>query len=261
VSVIELDPSGGETNRSSNESFQPRRFTTYERDAIMSDEAMHRRYNRWWSRFEQPDPYDGSYDLSNPQSFNRYAYVGNDPVNFVDPSGLDEEPPVLRPFDPNRPRDPNLEQPIRGGRFSPLIGNSVLGGDVLFDLVVSGEVHPSDGETGGAPGAQDPPSNPFDIRNLIRQAQQKKEARKRLQEEYEACVRTSPRLAEFNRELQKVPLDTPLPLIVTSGEGFLRKAVTGAKLGTKLNMVGLTLSVLWYGISLTLNTRQHTPAI
>ena len=28
---------------------------------------------------------------ANPQSFNRYAYVQNDPVNFVDPSGLDRE--------------------------------------------------------------------------------------------------------------------------------------------------------------------------
>ena len=82
VSTIELDPWGGETNRSSNEAFQPRKFTTYERDSIGSDEAMHRRYNRWWSRFEQPDPYDGSYDLANPQSFNRYSYVVNDPVNF-----------------------------------------------------------------------------------------------------------------------------------------------------------------------------------
>ena len=50
---------------------------------------MFRRYNRWWSRFAQPDPYDGSYDIGNPQSFNRYAYVQNDPVNFVDPQGLD----------------------------------------------------------------------------------------------------------------------------------------------------------------------------
>lgn len=92
VSTVELDPFGGNTNRNSNDAFQPHRFTTYERDLNASDEAMHRRYNRWWSRFDQPDPYDGSYDLIDPQSFNRYAYVQNDPVNFVDPSGLDDEP-------------------------------------------------------------------------------------------------------------------------------------------------------------------------
>jgi uncharacterized protein RhaS with RHS repeats len=52
---------------------------------------MFRRYNRSHSRFDQPDPYDGSYDLTNPQSFNRYAYVQNDPVNFIDPFGLDPD--------------------------------------------------------------------------------------------------------------------------------------------------------------------------
>jgi hypothetical protein len=52
---------------------------------------MFRRYNRWHSRFDQPDPYDGSYSLMDPQSFNRYAYTQNDPVNLVDPSGLDGE--------------------------------------------------------------------------------------------------------------------------------------------------------------------------
>jgi RHS repeat-associated protein len=88
VSTIELDPWGGETNRSSSEAFQPRKFTTYEQDSIGSHEAMNRRYNRWWARFEQPDPYGGSYDLGDPQSFNRYSYVQNDPVSFVDPSGL-----------------------------------------------------------------------------------------------------------------------------------------------------------------------------
>ncbi|HEY0763635.1 MAG TPA: S8 family serine peptidase [Pyrinomonadaceae bacterium] len=88
ISTVELDPWGGETDRSSNEAFQPRKFTSYFRDGIGSDDAMHRRYNRWWSRFEQPDPYDGSYNLSDPQSFNRYAYVQNDPVNLVDPTGL-----------------------------------------------------------------------------------------------------------------------------------------------------------------------------
>lgn len=88
VSTIELDPWGGNTNRNNNEAFQPQAFTTYTRDSIAADDAMFRRYNRWWSRFDQPDPYDGSYELSNPQSFNRYAYVNNDPVSFTDPTGL-----------------------------------------------------------------------------------------------------------------------------------------------------------------------------
>jgi hypothetical protein len=73
VSTIELDPWGGDTNRSSNQAFQPKKFTSYERDANGGDEAMHRRYDRRWGRFEQPDPYDGSYSLADPQSFNRYA--------------------------------------------------------------------------------------------------------------------------------------------------------------------------------------------
>lgn len=91
TSTIDLDPWGGETSRSSNQAFQPHRFTTYERDGNGSDEAMMRRYAGRWHRFVQPDPLDGSYDFTNPQSFNRYAYVQNDPVNFVDPLGLDPE--------------------------------------------------------------------------------------------------------------------------------------------------------------------------
>ena len=104
ISTIELDPWGGNTNRSSNDAFQPHKFTTYERDSNGSDDAMFRRYNRWWSRFDQPDPYDGSYDIANPQSFNRYSYVQNDPINSVDPTGLDpdgpEDPPTTRHIDP-----------------------------------------------------------------------------------------------------------------------------------------------------------------
>jgi RHS repeat-associated protein len=88
TSTIELDPFGGDTTRSSNQAFQPKRFTTYERETTNWDEAGARNYHAWWSRFAQPDPYDGSYNLTDPQSFNRYAYVQNDPVNFTDPTGL-----------------------------------------------------------------------------------------------------------------------------------------------------------------------------
>jgi RHS repeat-associated protein len=88
VSAVEMDPWGADTNRNSNAAFQPRRFTTYERDANGEDEAMHRKYNRAYARFDQPDPYDGSYNLRDPQSFNRYSYVQNDPVSYTDPSGL-----------------------------------------------------------------------------------------------------------------------------------------------------------------------------
>ena len=37
-----------------------------------------------------PDWYIGSYNQNNPQSFNRYGYVLNSPVNKVDPLGLDD---------------------------------------------------------------------------------------------------------------------------------------------------------------------------
>ena len=50
---------------------------------------MFRHYNYYWTSFHQPDPYDGSYNLTNPQSFNRSAYVQSDPMNFIDPFGLD----------------------------------------------------------------------------------------------------------------------------------------------------------------------------
>ena len=52
------------------------------------DEAWYRNYSTEQSRWLTPDPYNGSYDLMNPQSFNRYSYVENHPLTFTDPSGL-----------------------------------------------------------------------------------------------------------------------------------------------------------------------------
>ena len=63
------------------------RFTTYERDAESgTDYAMNRQYGYVSGRFNRPDPIAGN--GGNPQSWNRYTYSLNDPVNLVDPTGL-----------------------------------------------------------------------------------------------------------------------------------------------------------------------------
>jgi RHS repeat-associated protein len=47
-----------------------------------------RYYARSIGRFTTPDPYIASGGPADPQSWNRYSYVQNDPVNFSDPEGL-----------------------------------------------------------------------------------------------------------------------------------------------------------------------------
>jgi RHS repeat-associated protein len=65
------------------------RFTTYERDGTGLDYAVNRFYSSLQGRFAQVDPIGmASVSLGNPQSLNLYSYVGNDPINFTDPSGL-----------------------------------------------------------------------------------------------------------------------------------------------------------------------------
>jgi len=66
------------------------KFTGYFRDASTGlDYAQQRYHQPGVGRFMTPDPYWGSASLTNPGSWNRYAYVGGDPVNHKDPSGLD----------------------------------------------------------------------------------------------------------------------------------------------------------------------------
>ena len=69
VSGIETDPYGADTSRSFSQAFPPKEFTSYDRDANGSDEAMFRRYNRWHSRFDQPDPCYCLFAIIMPGSF------------------------------------------------------------------------------------------------------------------------------------------------------------------------------------------------
>jgi RHS repeat-associated protein len=64
-----------------------RRFAMLERDDVTGlDHTWFRKYEARAGRWTSPDLVGGS--LSDPQSFNRYAYVQNDPVNLLDLTGL-----------------------------------------------------------------------------------------------------------------------------------------------------------------------------
>jgi RHS repeat-associated protein len=65
------------------------RYAMTERDDSTGlDHTWWRKYENRSGRWTSPDPYGGSMSITNPQSFNRYSYVQNDPLNFVDPTGL-----------------------------------------------------------------------------------------------------------------------------------------------------------------------------
>jgi RHS repeat-associated protein len=71
-------------------------------DSPSGNHAQFRDYSNVTGRWLQPDPYDGSYDLSYPQTLNRYAYVGNNPLGYTDPTGL-----TTRCLHSNVPTDTN----------------------------------------------------------------------------------------------------------------------------------------------------------
>ncbi len=64
------------------------KFTGYQKDAETAlDFAEARMYNSAHGRFTAVDPLLASGKSDNPQTFNRYIYVGNNPVNITDPTG------------------------------------------------------------------------------------------------------------------------------------------------------------------------------
>ena len=66
-----------------------KKFTGYERDKDTGlDFAQARYYSPTLGRFTSVDPLMASGSTDNPQSFNRYTYVLNNPVNATDPTGL-----------------------------------------------------------------------------------------------------------------------------------------------------------------------------
>jgi RHS repeat-associated protein len=74
----------------------PYHFAMLDHDSESSTEhAQFRQYSPAQGRWMSPDPYDGSYHFGNPQSFNRYSYVKNNPLGRLDPLGLDSETGIV----------------------------------------------------------------------------------------------------------------------------------------------------------------------
>ncbi len=94
-------------------------FAGQEKDAESSSEhAQFRQYSSLQGRWMSPDPYDGSYRLGNPQSFNRYAYALNNPLSSADPLGLDGD------CEDDDGASPECAQALSGGG-----GDGLGGGD------------------------------------------------------------------------------------------------------------------------------------
>jgi RHS repeat-associated protein len=119
-------------------------FTSYERDKESgNDYAKARYYISRLARFSSPDPVPGN--PVNPQSWNRYSYVLNDPINLNDPEGeycqwddgTSDDPPESGgasmeecqgqggTWIPDAPEAPDLGNPDFGNNdLANLLGNS-----------------------------------------------------------------------------------------------------------------------------------------
>ena len=80
---------GGATGNGYNPPNIRQDYTGYQNDDESGLEfAQARYYNNQHGRFTSVDPLNESASTGDPQTFNRYSYVSNDPLNLVDPSGM-----------------------------------------------------------------------------------------------------------------------------------------------------------------------------
>jgi RHS repeat-associated protein len=104
------------------------KYALTERDeATGLDHTWFRKNESKAGRWTSPDPYNGSMSLGNPQSFNRYSYVENQPTNFVDPSGLLAEGEICQiNGQVDSKGDPVYQGTVRNGRCESHAGSPVV---------------------------------------------------------------------------------------------------------------------------------------
>jgi len=120
---------------------EPMRFTGHERDFNLSTLTENANYNDdmharqtipAWGRFLSVDPVvDAQRAVHNPQMWNRYAYVVNNPLRYNDPTGR-ELPAPLEMFKP-QPADSPTEK---------WVNRAAIGGSVVVAALAAPEVIP-----------------------------------------------------------------------------------------------------------------------
>jgi RHS repeat-associated protein len=78
----------GDGYQASGTDDDPYHFATLDQDNTGAEHAQAREDSNTAGRWMSPDPYVGSYDATNPQSFDRYTYAANNPLSLIDPTGL-----------------------------------------------------------------------------------------------------------------------------------------------------------------------------
>jgi RHS repeat-associated protein len=128
----------GELN-SSDSGINNHEFTGDERDSETGlDHTWFRQYSSPLGRWMHPDPAGlAAVDITNPQSWNRYSYVLNSPLNLVDPLGLNDCEEHADCGDGGWWTGPQAGQDLFGGfDFSDPLGCRALdfwGGDCIIE--------------------------------------------------------------------------------------------------------------------------------
>jgi RHS repeat-associated protein len=80
---------GGRNSNFGTQDFVNQKFTGQERDSETGLDFFQARYfSGALGRFNSPDPSNAGANLFNPQSWNGYTYVNNDPLDATDPTGM-----------------------------------------------------------------------------------------------------------------------------------------------------------------------------